>query len=100
MSLQNARVSQAFDAVTAAVQHTGSVQWTYGDESRFSVDFPGGSLIELLNDIVRSHGRLSWSITSHKGTQQIDDSTAVETVEPFIGLGGISFPLVQDSRQP
>jgi hypothetical protein len=37
---------------------------------------------------------------SHKGTQQIDDSTAVETVEPFIGLGGISFPLVQDSRQP
>jgi hypothetical protein len=93
VSLRDARVSQGLDVLMSAVRHTPSAYPTYGDESRFSVEFPGGTLLELANAIVRGHGGLSWSITSHDGRQQIDDSTAVATVEPFVGLGSVSFPL-------
>jgi hypothetical protein len=99
VSLRSARVSQALDALISAVSHTPSAYPTYWDESRFSVEFPGGTLLELANAIVRGHGGLSWSITSHGGVQPIDDSTDVTTIEPFVGLGSVSFPLFKDSRQ-
>jgi hypothetical protein len=98
VSLHNARVSQGLDALISAVSHTSSTSGTYGDESRFSVDFHGGTLLELANAIVRGHGRLTWSITSNAGIQQLDESWAVETVEPFLGLGSQSFPLLNGSR--
>lgn len=32
----------------------------HGDTITFTLDFAGGSLLDLLNTIVRSHGRLTW----------------------------------------
>lgn len=30
---------------------------------RFSLDFPGGSVLDLLNAILRAHGALAWHVS-------------------------------------
>ena len=42
----------------------------HGDTITFTLDVAGGSLLDLLNTIVRSHGRLTWvSAAESNGTR-------------------------------
>ena len=94
LRLQAARVSEAYDAVHRVVdaQSTGSAG-AVDDEPRLSLDFPGGTLFDLLNALARSHGRLHWSLTSKAETIFLDGTRAVEAVEPMLSLGGESVSL-------
>ena len=62
------------------------------------MDFPGGSVLQLANAIVRAYGRLSWSLVSNEGLFPLDEpGRAVWIVEPELTLqapsGGMSIPL-------
>jgi hypothetical protein len=103
--LRDARISQAFDALRSAVD--ASRRWPalpFGDEERISVEFAGGTVLELVNAIVRANGRLSWSLTSEEGLFPLERSTTVWIVEPELTLqtetGGMSIPLSRPSADP
>ena len=54
-------------AVDGILKATGQYTRPYADkteDTRFSLQFPGGSLLELLSGIVRAHGTFSWNLTS------------------------------------
>jgi hypothetical protein len=58
--LDAATVSQAiglFMSMLGAPEHTRN---SFPDTRTFTVDFPGGSVLDLLNGIARSHGEMSW----------------------------------------
>ena len=42
----------------------------HGDTLVYDLDFPGGTLLELLNTLVQSHGRLSWRFQSNPANRQ------------------------------
>ena len=96
--LRDARVSEAFDALRRAVESSRQPPaLPFGDERRISVDFPGGSVLQLANAIVRAYGRLSWSVVSSEGLFPLEPGKAVWIVEPELTLqaisGGMSIPL-------
>ena len=96
--LRDARISEAFDALRRAVESTRQPPaLPFGDERRISVDFPGGSVLQLANAIVRAYGRLSWSLVSNEGLFPLEPGKAVWIVEPELTLqassGGMSIPL-------
>jgi len=91
LRLHEARVSEAYDAVHRVVdaRSTGSAR-ALDDEPPLSLDFPGGTLFDLLNALARAHGRLRWSLTSKAETIFLDGTRAVDAVEPRLSLGGES----------
>jgi hypothetical protein len=96
--LRDARFSEAFDALRYAVDSVRRPPTLlFGDEQRISLDFQGGSVLELTNAIVRAYGRLSWSLESSESLFPLESGQASWVVEPELTLkgpfGGKSIPL-------
>ena len=89
LRLQDARMSEAFDAMRRAVNPPSPrAAQAVGDEPRLSLDFSGGTLFDLLNALARSHGRLQWSLTAKAEMILLDGARAVDAVEPMLSLDG------------
>ena len=105
VSLRDARVSEAFDVLRSAVDPSVKGPTPpFGDEDRLSVDFPGGSLLDLVTAIVRGHGHLSWSLVASEDVVGLADSTLVRTLEPLLSLeaqfGSAGISLSRPSEPP
>jgi hypothetical protein len=96
--LRDAPLWELFDALRGAVvseRHPPASP--FGDERRISVDFPGGSVLQFVNALVRAHGRLSWSLKSGEYLAPLEPGKAVWVIEPELTLmspsGGMAIPL-------
>jgi hypothetical protein len=56
--------------------------------THLSLDFPGGTLFELLNSAVRANGHVQWSLRSDVYTIFLDRGRAVTVSQPVLSLGG------------
>ena len=67
--LRDARMPDVVDAVRRAI-HIGvrDSSASSNGERRLSLDFAGGTLLDLLNALARAHGRVQWSLTSDIST--------------------------------
>jgi hypothetical protein len=59
------------------------------DTTKFSLDFPGGTLRELLNSIVRAHGSLRWRLGY---SQFVTNREQISLGLGTSSLAGISIP--------
>ena len=96
--VREARLSELFDALRAAVvSERQPPALPFGEERRVSLDFPGGSVLQLANAVVRAFGRLSWSLESNEFPFPLEPGKAVWVIEPELTLqtpsGGMSIPL-------
>ena len=67
----------------------------HDDTLVFDLDFPGGTLLELLNTLVQSHGRLSWRFQSRPANRQLPITVMILSGGGGQGCGapGISVPV-------
>ena len=74
----------------------------HDDTLVFDLDFPGGTLLELLNTIVQSHGRLSWRFQSKPTDRQFPLSVAITSGNGGQGCGapGIFVPVASAGFAP
>ena len=105
VSLRDARVSEAYDVLRGAVDPSVKGPTPpFGDEDRLSVQFAGGSLLDLVTAIVRGHGHLSWSLVASDDVLGLADSTLIRVVEPLLTLeaqfGSVGISLSQPSETP
>ena len=54
--------NSAVDAINMAVGHFKGPAESLPGAKRFSLDFPGGAIVDLLNAISQSHGELGWTL--------------------------------------
>jgi hypothetical protein len=66
----------------------------HGDTITFALDFAGGSLLDLLNTIVRSHGRLTWSAQPNPENPNFPISVAISSGTEGRGCGAPGIRLV------
>ena len=96
-------------AVDGILKATGQYTQPYAnrtEDTRFSLDFPGGSLLELLAGIVRAHGTFSWSLTGLGGPQlnlqgpnrltQKPEGTYVQSIGANVGKALLPGPVVAE----
>ena len=87
----DAHLGQVFDVVSQAFgrrQPTPTAQ--YGDHSRATIRFDGGSRLELLNAAVRGRGAVYWQLASDTDTVERAGGLGVTTRGPGIHLMGES----------
>jgi hypothetical protein len=100
------RASQiaARHALRIACAAVGALNLKLGhdDTMVFDIDFPGGTLFELLNTLVQSHGRLSWRFQAKPTDRQFPISLSILSGDGGQGCGapGISVPVSSTGLAP
>ena len=99
--LEEVVVNSAVDAINMAVGHFKGPAESFPGTKRFSLDFPGGAIVDLLNAISRSHGELGWTLrrpfrSSDGGrTDSFQPQLALQTLRGIgLGLPGPLEPLL------
>lgn len=87
LRLESVYRSQLVDAVRRIVDPRSSASTpSAADEVRVSLDFAGGTLLDLLNAAARAGGS-AWRLSSSSSTILLDGGRAVEVLEPVLSLG-------------
>jgi hypothetical protein len=87
LRLENVHRSQLVDAVRRVVDPRASaLAPPRDDEPTVSLDFAGGTLLDLLNAAARAGG-FGWRLSSSSSTILLDGGRAVEVLEPVLSLG-------------
>ena len=87
LRLEGVRVSELVHAVRRVVDRGAPPPAPpRGDEATVSLDFAGGTLLDLLNAAARTGG-IGWRLWSSSSTILLDGGRAVEVLEPALSLG-------------
>jgi hypothetical protein len=66
--LDDVRASDAIGLVASTLGAPEHATNNFSDSRHFSVDLPPGTVLDLLNAVVRSHGELTWDLSERRAS--------------------------------